>query len=61
MAVAHALLRVVYYIAREPNLRYRELGENYLDKRDAIQTAANLVRRLGKLGYDVTLQPKEVA
>ncbi len=58
MAVAHALLRVIYYLIREPNLHYRELGEDYLDKRDIIQTTTNLVRRLGQLGFQVILQPK---
>ena len=27
-------------------------------RRDAQQTATNLVKRLGKLGYEVTLKPK---
>lgn len=58
MAVAHSLVRVIYYLVREPNLEFRDLGEDYFDKRDALQTTANLVKRLGKLGYEVQLKPK---
>ena len=58
LAVAHTLVRVIYYLIREPKLEYRELGENYFDKRDAEQTARNLINRLGKLGYEVTVKPK---
>jgi transposase len=58
MAVAHTLVRVVYYLVQDPNLKFRDLGEDYFDKRDAEQTTANLVKRLGKLGYEVQLKPK---
>ena len=58
MAVAHTLLRVIYHLLREPNLEYRELGEDYFDKRDAEQTKAQLIKRLAKLGYEVTLKHK---
>lgn len=39
-------------------LPYRELGEAYLDQ---TCTAANLKRRVQRLGYIVTLQPTEAA
>jgi hypothetical protein len=42
-------------------LGYCELGEAYLDQIDQTRTAANLKRRLERLGYTVTLQPKEAA
>ena len=58
LAVAHTLLTIVYHLLRDPNLEYRELGEDYFDRRDAAQTAAHLVKRLDKLGFAVTLQPK---
>lgn len=60
LAVAHTLLTIVYHLLRDPKLAYRELGEDYFDKRDAAQTAANLIKRLGKLGYEVTLKTKAV-
>ena len=56
--MAHTLVRVIYHLIRDPKLEYRELGENYFDKRDAKQTAMNLINRLGKLGYEVTVKPK---
>lgn len=58
LAVAHTLLTIIYHLLREPTLEYRELGEDYFDKRDAAQTATRLIKRLGKLGYEVTLKPK---
>ncbi|MDE3186088.1 MAG: IS110 family transposase [Acidobacteriota bacterium] len=58
LAVAHTLITVVFHLLRDPNLQYRELGEDYFDKRDAAQTATHLIKRLAKLGYEVTLTPK---
>jgi hypothetical protein len=40
-------------------LAYRDLGDAYLDRLDQTRTAANLKRRLARLGYLVSLQPKE--
>jgi hypothetical protein len=39
-------------------MQYRELGENYFDRRDAEYTRASLIKRLSRLGYDVTVTPK---
>jgi hypothetical protein len=36
---------------------YRELGGNYFDERDRTSVERRLVRRLQKLGYNVTIQP----
>jgi len=58
MAVAHTLLIIVYHLLRHPGLTYRELGEDYFDKRDAEHTAASLVKRLRKLGYEVSVTRK---
>jgi hypothetical protein len=38
---------------------YHDLGEAYLDQIDRTRTAANLKRRLERLGYVVAIQPKE--
>jgi hypothetical protein len=54
----HTLLIVVYHLLKDPTLEYRELGEDYFDRRDAEQTKKQLIKRLGKLGYKVTLTPK---
>jgi len=56
--VAHTLLTVIYHLLRDPKLEYQDLGEDYFEQRDAEQTAVNLIKRLGKLGYEVALKPK---
>ncbi len=37
---------------------YRELGAAFLDATDARRVTGNLVRRLQRLGYDVTSEPR---
>jgi hypothetical protein len=39
-------------------MEHRELGENYFDRRDAEYTKANPIKRLSRLGYDVTVAPR---
>ena len=39
-------------------LPYRGLGEAYLDQIAHTRTVANLKRRIERLGYNVTLEPK---
>jgi transposase len=58
VAVAHALLVLAYHIIRrrEP---YRELGADYLDRQRPAATAKRLVHRLRKLGFAVSLEPRE--
>ena len=55
MAVAHALLVVIYHILlwQQP---YEELGANYFDLRKREDTAQRLIKRLTRMGYAVTLQ-----
>jgi hypothetical protein len=40
---------------------YRDLGEAYLDQIGERRIVANLKRRLERLGYQVTLEPKAEA
>jgi transposase len=56
LAIAHKLLVCVYHMlaAGSP---YRELGEDYFDKRDTQRAARRYVRRLRDLGFEVLLQP----
>jgi len=56
VALAHTLLTIVYYVLKrqEP---YRELGGNYFHERDRTSVERRLVRRLQKLGYNVTIHP----
>ncbi|HZS86068.1 MAG TPA: IS110 family transposase [Chloroflexota bacterium] len=55
VAVAHALLVIVYHLLRD-STAYRELGGNYFDERDREATARRSVRRLERLGFKVTLE-----
>jgi transposase len=59
VAVAHTILVIAYYLIKrkEP---YRELGSDYFDKRRPEATANRLVRRLERLGFQVSLQPLSV-
>jgi transposase len=54
VAVAHALLVVIYHVLlrQEP---YQELGAHYLDTQQPERTAHRLVGRLEKRGYQVTI------
>lgn len=54
VAVAHKILKAVYVILSTGS-DYRELGASYLDAADARRVTSNLVRRLERLGYDVTI------
>jgi transposase len=54
VAVAHALVVIVYHLLRD-GTAYRELGGNYFDERDRQATVRRAVRRLERLGYQVTL------
>jgi hypothetical protein len=44
------------------NEPYRELGENYFDQINPEKTATRLIRRLQKMGYQVSItkSPKEI-
>jgi transposase len=56
-AVAHKISIAVFHIlrSRQP---YRDLGADYLDKRSDRRTTKNLIHRLERMGYAVTLTPK---
>jgi transposase len=54
VAVALALVVIVYHLLRD-GTAYRELGGNYFDERDRQATVRRAVRRLERLGYQVTL------
>ena len=60
VAVGHTLLVIVYYLLTRHE-EYQELGGNYFDERDKQAVTRPLVRRLQKLGYDVSLQPAAIA
>src|SRR5947208_3097706 len=55
VAVAHSILVIAYYVLkrRQP---YQDLGSNYFDELHRQTLQRNLIHRLEKLGYKVTLQ-----
>jgi transposase len=56
VAVAHAILRIVYYLLTRQTV-YQDLGVTYLDNRERQAVERRAVRRLESLGYVVTLAP----
>ncbi|MEE9251482.1 MAG: hypothetical protein V3U93_10255 [Alphaproteobacteria bacterium] len=60
IAVGHTLLVVIYHMLKDGS-EYAELGADYLDKLDPQRVTRYLVKRLHRLGYDVTLTPQKTA
>jgi transposase len=57
VAVAHALLGVIYHVLKE-GVEYRDLGPDYFEKLEPERLRRYLVKRLQGLGYDVVLSAK---
>ena len=57
VAIAHKILVAAYHMLTR-RVDYRDLGEAYLDRIDQTRTAANLKRRLERLGYVVSISPQ---
>src|SRR2546427_2487110 len=57
VAVAHKILVAIYHMFSH-QVCYNELGDAYLDKRNKHHLTRNLVHRLERLGYTVTLEQK---
>jgi transposase len=58
--VAHSILVIVYHIIRR-STAYVDLGANYLDQHKADAVQHQLVKRLERLGFKVTLEPQLAA
>lgn len=54
VAIGHKILKAVY-VMLSTGVEYKDLGEAYLDKVDAQRVKSNLVRRLERLGFEVTV------
>jgi hypothetical protein len=54
VAIAHKILVSIYYMFSQ-NVSYNDLGDLYLDKLNTHQVTRNLIRRLERLGYVVTI------
>lgn len=55
MAIAHKILTAAYFMLRD-DVDYAELGDAYLDKRNAAATTRALVKRLEAMGHKVTIE-----
>jgi transposase len=58
IAVAHSLLSVIFHVLKH-EVEYRDLGPDYFDRLEPERMKRYLVKRLQKLGYDVTLGPRD--
>lgn len=59
-AVAHSLLIIIYFMLRDGS-RYSDLGPIHFDERSRESIKRNLVKRLEKLDFDVTINDKRAA
>lgn len=60
VAVAHSILVIAYHLIKR-NEPYRDLGANYFDQQRPEAATKSLVKRLERLGYQVSLQPQATA
>jgi len=60
VAVAHAILVMVYHILKH-KVPYQELGADYFDRLNHKYVKNHFVKRLEGLGYKVILEPTQVA
>jgi transposase len=60
MAIAHKILIATYHVL-STGADYKDLGDGYLDHLDKTKVASQLVRRLNRLGYQVTLTENDTA
>jgi transposase len=57
MAIGHKILIAAYHML-STGMPYKDLGATYFDGMEKRRTTRNLVRRLERLGYEVTLGHK---
>ena len=60
VAVGHTILVVAYHLLKHKTT-YQEPGGDFFERLDPERLTRSLVRRLQKLGHEVTLSPKETA
>ena len=57
VAIGHKVLRAAHRML-STGAEYKDLGDAYLDSIDAQRVSTNLVRRLQRLGFDVTISQR---
>ncbi len=60
LAIAHRVLRIIYYLLRE-GTTYTDLGADYCEPGDKAKIERHHIQRLEQLGYTVTLRPPQAA
>ena len=60
VALAHRILIIIYHLLKEQQV-YQELGPGHVDEKAAEVAKRRALRTLEQLGYEVSLQPTEVA
>jgi hypothetical protein len=60
IVVAHAMLRISYYLLTRKEM-YVDLGEDYFDKQREQSIVRHSLRRLESLGYTVSLSESEAS
>lgn len=60
VAVGHAILGIVYALLNNKSV-YHDLGANYFDQRDKSAVQRRLIKRLERLGLQVTVTPAATA
>jgi transposase len=60
IALGHTILVIIYHVLKE-RTTFHELGPDYFDHLDSARLTRNLVRRLERLGHQVTLKPNQPA
>jgi transposase len=59
-AVAHSILTIIYYLLRDGTV-YKDLGPTHLDERARESIKRNLLKRLEKLDFGVTVTDRRAA
>jgi transposase len=57
LAVGHSILKIAWYLMKDEETRYRDLGADFYETTAKERLARQLLKRLGKLGFNVTIQP----
>ena len=60
LALGHTLLVIIYHVLKN-HKEYKDLGPTYFDRLEPERTRRYLVKRLQRLGYNVTLSPASSA
>jgi hypothetical protein len=60
VALAHRILVIVYHLLKEQE-PYQERGEAYVEQKEHEDLKLQAIRRLQRLGYEVSLEEAKVA